>query len=80
MSFDIKTRVKPSDLEIVLTGRIEIARALRPLRCDESCVAGGGRAHEHRPSYFDRADLLTEMRLVQHYFYKGTPAREGLDF
>lgn len=33
-----------------------------------------------RPSYFDRADLITEMRLVKHYFYSGTPAREGFDF
>lgn len=33
-----------------------------------------------RPSYFDRADLVTEMRLVKHYFYQGTPAREGLDY
>lgn len=33
-----------------------------------------------RPSYFDRADLVTEMRLVKHYFYQGTPAREGFDY
>ena len=26
------------------------------------------------------AELVTEMRLVKHYFYRGTPAREGLDF
>jgi cob(I)alamin adenosyltransferase len=66
--------------ELVLTGRIEVSRAARPLHCDGSCVVGGGKAHEHRPSYFDRADLLTEMRLEKHYFYKGTPAREGIDF
>lgn len=28
----------------------------------------------------DRADLLTDMRLVKHYFYRGEPAREGLDY
>lgn len=33
-----------------------------------------------KPSYFDRADLVTEMRLMKHYFYQGTPAREGLDY
>jgi cob(I)alamin adenosyltransferase len=26
------------------------------------------------------ADLVTEMTLVKHYFYKGVPARYGLDF
>lgn len=28
----------------------------------------------------DRADLVTEMTLVKHYFYHGVRAREGLDF
>ncbi len=26
------------------------------------------------------ADLVTEMRIVKHYFYKGARAREGIDF
>lgn len=71
---------KSPDTELVLTGRIEVSRAARPLHCDGSCIVGGGKAHEHRPSYFDRADLLTEMRLVKHYFYIGTPARAGIDY
>ncbi|MFH1430649.1 MAG: cob(I)yrinic acid a,c-diamide adenosyltransferase [Candidatus Uhrbacteria bacterium] len=33
-----------------------------------------------RPSYFERADLISEMRLVKHYFYTGVPAREGIDY
>lgn len=28
----------------------------------------------------DLGDLVTEMKLVKHYFYHGTPAREGLDY
>lgn len=28
----------------------------------------------------DRADLVTEMKMVRHYFYKGVKAREGLDY
>ncbi len=28
----------------------------------------------------ERADLVTEMRLVKHYFYRGDAAREGIDF
>ena len=31
-------------------------------------------------SFRDLADLVTEMKLVKHYFYHGVPAREGLDF
>jgi len=72
--------MKPPTTELVLTGRIEVSRATRPLHCDGSCIASGGSAHEHRPSYFARADLVTEMRLVKHYFYLGTPAREGIDW
>mgnify|MGYP003392609023 CR=1 FL=1 len=26
------------------------------------------------------ADLVTEMKLVKHYFYKGIPARQGIEF
>lgn len=28
----------------------------------------------------DCADLVTEMKLVKHYFYEGVPARRGLDY
>lgn len=28
----------------------------------------------------DRADLATEMKLMKHYFYKGVPARQGIEF
>lgn len=55
--------VKPEALELVCTGRTEVAHGT-----------------VIRPSYFDRADLMTEMRLEKHYFYSGTPAREGLDY
>ncbi|MDO8648578.1 MAG: cob(I)yrinic acid a,c-diamide adenosyltransferase [Candidatus Peregrinibacteria bacterium] len=55
--------VKPDTLELVLTGRTEVAHG-----------------KIIRPSYFDRADLMTEMRLEKHYFYHGIPAREGIDF
>lgn len=32
------------------------------------------------PSFIERADLVTEMKLVNHYFYRGVAAREGLDY
>lgn len=28
----------------------------------------------------NRADLVTEMKLLKHYFYKGIPARKGIEF
>lgn len=31
-------------------------------------------------SFRDQADLVTEMGLVDHYYYRGVPAREGVDF
>ncbi|MSR85389.1 cob(I)yrinic acid a,c-diamide adenosyltransferase [Candidatus Uhrbacteria bacterium] len=31
-------------------------------------------------SFKDRADLITDMTLVKHYFYNGFAAREGLDY
>lgn len=31
-------------------------------------------------SFLDLADLVTEMKLVKHYFYKGVTAREGIDY
>lgn len=32
------------------------------------------------PELIEAADLVTEMKLVKHYFYHGEPAREGLDY
>lgn len=31
-------------------------------------------------SFKELADLVTDMTLVKHYFYKGVPARDGLDY
>lgn len=30
--------------------------------------------------FLDIANLITEMKLVKHYFYRGTRARKGIDF
>jgi cob(I)alamin adenosyltransferase len=32
------------------------------------------------PRVIDRADLVTEMREVKHYFRKGVPARPGIEY
>lgn len=31
-------------------------------------------------SFLDRADLVTEMAMIKHYYYQGVKAREGLDY
>ena len=31
------------------------------------------------PRLIQRADLVTEMRLVKHYFQQGVPARRGIE-
>lgn len=31
-------------------------------------------------AFKEMADLLSDVQLVKHYFYKGVPARDGLDF
>lgn len=40
-------------------------------------VLTGRDAH---PLILERADLITEMKLVKHYFYQGVPAREGIEY
>jgi cob(I)alamin adenosyltransferase len=32
------------------------------------------------PKLIERADLVTEMRVIKHYFVKGVQAREGIEF
>ncbi len=32
------------------------------------------------PSILARADLVTEMKMIKHYYYQGVKAREGLDY
>jgi len=39
-------------------------------------VITGRYAH---PSVIQRADLVTEMRVIKHYMDKGVPARKGIE-
>jgi cob(I)alamin adenosyltransferase len=36
--------------------------------------------HKVWDALVERADLVTEMRKVKHYYGKGTPARKGIEF
>ncbi len=69
--------MKPPTTELVLTGRTEISKGVA---APPGKPWPDGNDRQRWLSYFDRADLLTEMRLVTHYFYNGVPARQGLDY
>jgi cob(I)alamin adenosyltransferase len=32
------------------------------------------------PAVLEKADLVTEMKMVKHYYYRGVKAREGIDY
>ena len=36
--------------------------------------------HQLPPSLAERVDLITEMTKVKHYFDKGVPARQGIEY
>ena len=44
---------------------------------DAELVITGRNAH---PKVIERADLVTEMRKIKHYFDRGLPARRGIEF
>lgn len=69
--------VKPDATEMILTGRTEVAKAMT---APPGEPWPDGLSEQRWLSYFDRADLVTEMKLVKHYFYTGAPAREGIDY
>ncbi|MEK9152529.1 MAG: cob(I)yrinic acid a,c-diamide adenosyltransferase [Patescibacteria group bacterium] len=64
----------------VSLGMLDEADALDTLALkpdDMEVVLTGRDAPE---SFMEHADLVSEVRLVKHYFYQGVPAREGIDF
>jgi len=54
-----------------------VAEALRKKPEMVHVILTGRSAH---PAIVELADLVTEMREVKHYFQKGVPAREGIEF
>jgi cob(I)alamin adenosyltransferase len=64
----------------VSLGMLDEAAALEVLKAKPEkteLVLTGRKAPE---AFRAMADLVTEMTLVDHYFYRGVPAREGLDY
>lgn len=76
-------------LDLLILDEINNAINLRMVGLDEflkildnkpkylELVLTGRDAH---PRILERADLVTEMKLVKHYYYKGTSAREGIEY
>ncbi len=61
-------------------GIVTEAEALRVLDCKPSQVEVIVTGRHAPASFIERADLVTDMTLIKHYFYRGEPAREGLDY
>ena len=62
-----------------LLERVDVMRLLDLYDADRGCelVMSG---HKVWDDLVERADLVTEMRKVKHYYGKGTPARLGIEF
>lgn len=64
----------------VSLGMLELAPVLELLRSKPKHVEIICTGRNALPELIELADLVTDMSLVKHYFYKGIPAREGLDY
>lgn len=84
---DLFKRSAPPDVVIldeinttVTLGMLAEAAALEVLRdkpADTELILTGRTAPE---SFKEMADLVSDVNLVKHYFYRGVPARYGLDY
>jgi len=62
-----------------LLSQDDVMRLLDAYDADRRCeLALSG--HKVWDALVERADLVTEMRKVKHYYAKGVPARQGIDF
>lgn len=68
--------INPS-VAIGIVNEIEIAALIDQKPANNELILTGRSAPS---SFIQRANLVTEMRMVKHYFYRGISAREGLDY
>lgn len=85
----VKTALNSGDYDLVVLDEINstsdlgmldhqsVLQVLDNRPADVEIIMTGRNPHH---SFFDRAHLVTEMKLEKHYFYSGVEAREGLDF
>ncbi|HAH04412.1 MAG: Cob(I)alamin adenosyltransferase [Parcubacteria group bacterium GW2011_GWA2_43_17] len=64
----------------ITLGMLEIERFLTLLDQKPKYLEIVLTGREAHPRILQRADLITEMKLVKHYFYQGTEAREGIEY
>jgi len=64
-----------ADLGIVDTNRV--ADIIKQKPADLELILTGRNCPQ---AFIDLADLVSDVQLVKHYFYKGVQARDGLDF
>jgi cob(I)alamin adenosyltransferase len=63
-------------VDVGLFAVADLLRVVEGAPDDVEMVLTGRNAH---PSLLERADLVTDMRAVKHYFDQGVPARRGIE-
>ncbi len=66
-----------STISLGMLGLEDFLKVLEKKPKQMEVVLTGRDAH---PKILEKADLVTEMKMVKHYFYKGTEAREGIEY
>lgn len=61
-------------------GIIETADVLKLIACKPQQLELILTGRDAPKDICDKADLVSEINIVKHYFYEGAPAREGLDY
>jgi len=61
-------------------GIVDETDVLALLDAKPSCIELVLTGRNAPPSFIDRADLVSDVMLVNHYFYRGENAREGIDY
>lgn len=80
-----------STVDLKMLGVPEVLKVISRYSSIERKVSGMPASNRQKPElvltgrnapkeFLDIANLITEMKLVKHYFYRGIRAREGIDF
>lgn len=66
-----------STVDLKMLGVAEVLKVIKRKSDKTELVLTGRNVPKE---FLDIADLITEMKLVKHYFYRGKRAREGIDY
>ena len=81
--------IASGDYQLVVLDEVNVAATLGLVEEDDVLALLDGRpehvevvltGRDAPPSFVERADLVTEMRMVKHFYEAGIPARRGIEF